>query len=269
MKTWICKTCGAHYADSVAAPSNCKICDDDRQYVPQSGQAWLAYEATVESHSNVIFSEEPDLIGIGTLPSIAIGQRALLVQTPQANILWDCVPIIDDATVALINGLGGIAAIALSHPHFYTGIVEWSRAFDDVPVYIHANDREWVTRSCDAIQFWEGERLELLDGVTVVNCGGHFPGSSVLHWATGAEGRGVLLTGDTIYPQSHRRNVTFMYSYPNTIPLPAHAVEQVVARLDGLAYDRIYAGWRGTMIDKGAMQVVRDSAEKYITIISG
>ena len=28
-----------------------------------------------------------------------------------------------------MNELGGIAAIAISHPHYYTSMVEWSRAF--------------------------------------------------------------------------------------------------------------------------------------------
>ena len=38
----------------------------------------------------------------------------------------------------------GLRAIAISHPHYYTTIVDWSRAFGGVPVYVHADDREWV-----------------------------------------------------------------------------------------------------------------------------
>jgi len=35
------------------------------------------------------------------------------------NILWDCVSLIDSDTVARIQALGGISAIAISHPHYY------------------------------------------------------------------------------------------------------------------------------------------------------
>jgi hypothetical protein len=52
----------------------------------------------------------------------------------------DCISLIDDATITLINGVGGLHAIAISHPHFYTTLVDWSRAFGDVPVHLHANE---------------------------------------------------------------------------------------------------------------------------------
>lgn len=60
------------------------------------------------------------LVGIGTEPSFAIGQRALLVRTPQGNVLWDSITLIDDATVDAVRKLGGIRAIAISHPHYYS-----------------------------------------------------------------------------------------------------------------------------------------------------
>ena len=57
------------------------------------------------------------------MPAFGIGQRALLVRTREGNILWDCVSLIDSDTVALIKALGGIYAIAISHPHYYTSMV--------------------------------------------------------------------------------------------------------------------------------------------------
>ena len=53
--------------------------------------------------------------------------------------------------------MGGIKAIAISHPHYYSSMVEWSRAFGGVPIYLHAADRQWVMRPDHAIVFWEGE----------------------------------------------------------------------------------------------------------------
>src|SRR5678816_2799222 len=107
-----------------------------------------------------------------------------------------CLTLLDDATVALLGSLGGLRGIAISHPHYYSAMVEWSRAFGDAPIHLHADDREWVMRPDKAIQFWEGEEMELAPGLTLLRGGGHFPGGTLLHWRDGAEGRGALLSGD-------------------------------------------------------------------------
>ena len=137
---------------------------------------------------NAYRQHEPGIIGIGTQPSFAIGQRALLICTPNGNILWDCISMLDAATVTLINGLGGLKAIAISHPHFYTTLVEWSRAFGGIPVHLHADDQHWIMRPDPCIELWQGETLNLLPDVTLIRGGGHFPGGAMLHWAKGAAG---------------------------------------------------------------------------------
>ena len=75
-----------------------------------------------------------------------------------------------------------MAAIAISHPHYYSSMVEWSHAFDGAPIYVHAADRPWVMRPDPHIVFWEQETLPLLGGLTLIRCGGHFAGGQVLHW---------------------------------------------------------------------------------------
>ena len=97
------------------------------------------------------FRREAELIGIGTAPLFGIGQRALLVRTPHGNVLWDCIGLIDDAMVEIVNGLGGLKAIAISHPHYYTAMTEWSAAFGDIPVYLHAADQRWIMRSAPCL----------------------------------------------------------------------------------------------------------------------
>ena len=141
--------------------------------------------ALAAAHFNSYREYEPGLIGFGTQPTFAIGQRALLLRTAGGNVLWDCISLVDAATVTLISALGGIQAIAISHPHFYTSMVEWSRAFGGVPIHLHAADRAWIMRPDPAIRLWEGETLALRSGVTLIRCGGHFPGGTVLHWAQG------------------------------------------------------------------------------------
>lgn len=262
----ICLTCGTQFAESPQPPTHCPICADERQYIGHNGQQWTTLADVRRDHRNVLATTEPGLTSIITQPKLAIGQRAFLVQTPAGNVLWDCLTLLDDETVAAVRALGGIAAIALSHPHYYSCMVEWSRAFD-APVYLHAADREWVMRLDPAIIFWEEPTRVLLPGLTLVHCGGHFAGGAVLHWAGGADGRGVLLTGDIIQVVADRRYVTFMYSYPNQIPLNAAAVRGIVAATAPFAYDRIHNAFAGGTVATDAKGAVARSAARYIAAI--
>ena len=90
----------------------------------------------------------------------------------------------------------------------------------------------------------------------------------MLHWAAGAEGRGVVLAGDIIQVVSDRRYVSFMYSYPNLIPLPAGAVRRVVAAVEPFAYDRLYGAWWERVVDRGAKAAVAASAARYVAAIA-
>ena len=143
-------------------------------------------------------------------------------------MLFDCISLIDDAAVRVVAALGGLSAIAISHPHYYSSMVEWSRAFGGVPIWLHADDRQWVMRPDPAIRFWEGEEQRLGPGLTLLRLGGHFAGAQVLHWAGGADGRGAVLAGDVLQVVMDRRFVSFMYSYPNYTPLPAATVQRIV-----------------------------------------
>src|SRR4029077_18427177 len=178
----ICTACGTQYPESPRPPEQCVICEEERQYVPPRGQTWTTLDALSKSHMNGFHEYDTGIIGIGSQPSFAIGQRALLVRTERGNVLWDCIATLDMATINMIKGLGGLKAIAISHPHFYTTMVEWARAFD-CPIHLNAADSDWIMRKDDAIKLWTGDTLRLWDGVTLVRCGGHFPGGTVMHWA--------------------------------------------------------------------------------------
>ena len=158
--------------------------------------------------------------GIGTESEFAIGQRALLLQSDGGNLFWDCITLRDGQTAAELNARGGIRAIAISHPHYYTTMVDWAERFD-AQIFLHTADREWVMRKSPRIRFWEGTTLSLWDGLTLITCGGHFEGGAVSHWPAGANGKGALLTDDIIQVVQDRRYVSFMRSYPNLIPLGA------------------------------------------------
>ena len=268
MTNYICATCGVQHADTDAPPEHCPICEDDRQYIGWKGQRWTSIPEMQKEYHNRIEEVDASLIGIGSVPSFAIGQRALLVRTPNGNVLWDCISLLDEATVQAIRELGGITAIAVSHPHTVGSLVDWSHAFDNAPIYWHADNREWVMRPDPAFVFWEGETHSLVDGLTLVRCGGHFPGSTVLHWPQGAEGRGTLLTGDTMQVARDRRYVSFMYSYPNIIPLNQRTVEGIVNAVEPYEFDRLYGGWWDFIVERDAKAAVKRSAERYIRAIS-
>ncbi len=268
MTNHICVRCGVQYAATVRPPARCAICEDEREAVYWEGQRWTTLASLRHDHQNVIQPLERGLIGIRTEPRFAIGQQALLIQTPEGNVLWDCISLIDDATITAVRDAGELIAIASSHPHFYGALVEWGRAFGGIPIYLHAADRAWVTRPDPTIVFWEGATYPLASGLTLIHCGGHFAGSTVLHWPSGAEGRGALCTGDTIHVAEDHRYATFMYSYVNYIPLSGVAVRRITERLLPFNYDRIYGCFAGWVVTSDAQAAVARSATRYLSAIS-
>ncbi|MGH3322251.1 MAG: hypothetical protein ACRDN9_19190 [Streptosporangiaceae bacterium] len=269
MTAWICATCGVQHADTVDPPVECAICTDERQWVPTGGQRWTSLAQLAEAgHHTVVRDLEPGLFGIGVEPQVGIGQRALLVRTGGGNLLWDLPGFLDDAAVERVRELGGLAAVAASHPHFYGVQVEWSKAFGGARILVPEADREWVRRSDPAVTYWS-DRREVLPGVTLVQCGGHFDGSAVVHWEKGAEGRGALLVGDTITVVPDLRHVSFMRSYPNLIPLPEGEVDRILTAVGPYSFDRVYGGWWGRVIDRDGESAVRRSADRYITWLRG
>jgi hypothetical protein len=269
MPAFICNTCGSQFTPTDQPPAECPICLDERQFVLPSGQAWTTLDALARRHFNCFRQHEPGLIGIGMEPKFSIGQRALLLRTPAGNVLWDCIPLIDAATTEIIKGLGGLIAIAISHPHYYDTMVEWSHAFGGVPIHLHAADRQWVMRPDPVIKFWDGDTAPLAPGVTLIRCGGHFAGGTVLHWAAGGQGRGALLTGDIVQLIPDRNYVSFMRSYPNIMPLSAPAVERIGTMLEPFAFDTLYGAFFDRVVPRGGKAAVRRSVARYVAAITG
>jgi glyoxylase-like metal-dependent hydrolase (beta-lactamase superfamily II) len=267
MPEFLCVTCGTQFPESAQAPAQCPICEDERQFVGYGGQQWTTLDQLRRNHRNEFAAQEPGLTSIETKPEFAVGERAFLLEAAGGNILWDCLSLIDDSTIAWIKQRGGLTAIAISHPHYYTTMVEWSRAFGGVPIYLHADDRQWVMRPDPAIQFWQGERLAPVEGVALVRGGGHFAGGTMLHWPAGADSRGALLSGDIIQVTPDRRFVSFMYSYVNYVPLSAAIVRRVAQTVAPLAFDRIYGAFAHRTVIGDAKQVIARSVERYCNAI--
>jgi hypothetical protein len=268
MPIQICCACGTSYPDAPEPPYRCLICEDERQFVPGTGQLWTTPEKLAGGHVNAWRQLETDLFEIHTHPGFGIGQRALLLRTSAGNILWDCIALIDDATEALIRGLGGLHTIAISHPHYYTRMQDWARIFD-CPIHLHAADADWIMRPDPRIRHWDGETLEIAQGVTLLRLGGHFPGGTVLHWAEGAEGRGAILSGDILQVAADLRRVSFLWSYPNMMPLSAATVRRIADTLTPWKFERIYGAFPGRQVTAGGARAIERSAARYIELLEG
>lgn len=257
----LCKACGTSYDNGHSTIERCKICDDERQYIPVSGQAWIDFDALIASHTNKWQQHTPQLFSLKTVPSFAINQRAFLIRTPVGNILWDCVANLDRATRTLIQALGGLSAIAISHPHYYTTMQDWAAAFD-APVWLHADDRAWIMRESPWIRLWEGEEHALMPGITLLRLGGHFTGGTVLYLD---EEEGTILTGDILQITPGADAVSFMWSYPNMLPLSSETVTGILRRLEGVKFARLFGAFEGRNIVGNAHEIVQRSGAKYLS----
>jgi glyoxylase-like metal-dependent hydrolase (beta-lactamase superfamily II) len=154
--------------------------------------------------------------------------------------LWDCITYLDEETVQHLQALGGIRAIVISHPHYFSTSAQWAEVFN-CDLFISAEDEQWLGNRGDnnRLKLWKGDKLHIPcaqdishgSDLIVIKTGGHFPGSSVLWWKSMKK----LLIADTIlivpsglYHTDRlpgTSSFTFMWSYPNYVgcPLsPAH-----------------------------------------------
>lgn len=267
MPIWTCEQCGAQFPESAAPPASCPVCEDERQFVNWKGQTWLTREELARQH-RVVWRDDLGIPGLGTEPGFAIGQRALLVRERDGCVMWDCLPLATAEAIDHVRSLGGLKAIAVSHPHYYGAVADWSETFGGVPIYLHGDDRGFVTRPHPAIVPWTGDSHRISDDVLLVRTGGHFAGGTIMHWRRGADGRGALLTGDIAMVAMDRRSLSFMYSYPNYIPLNAAAVRRIARAIEPLAFDRIYGAWWGRNIGEGATPAFAASVRRYLAAIS-
>ncbi|TWP36847.1 MBL fold metallo-hydrolase [Leekyejoonella antrihumi] len=262
----ICATCAVEYAEPV--PEVCPICADERQYVPLDGQHWTSLDELASNGEELTVHDlEPGMLGIRSRPSVGIGQQCIVVTTSQGSLVWDPTGYVDDATAQRVRDLGPVLAIAASHPHMFGVQVEWSRRLGNAPVLVAEADHGWLGRDDEAIQTWSGTR-EIAGGLILHQVGGHFAGSACVLWKDGADGDGVLLTGDTIFPNPDHRSVGFLRSYPNKIPLSGAVVQRIAGRLEALSFDRIYGNFNN-VIDHDGRQVVRASADRHTAWVRG
>ncbi|PWN39128.1 hypothetical protein IE81DRAFT_49071 [Ceraceosorus guamensis] len=276
----LCATCSTQTSqvdkvdlDSQDAPFKCPICLDPRQYIGIKGQKWTTLERLIERGElrNDFEQVMPDqLWTFKTRPSFGIGQRAFLMKDEKSEglIMWDCVAYIDDATLKEIDAISqgkGLAHMIISHPHYYSTTATWLAAFPKMKLWLAGVDfREWYQRqdTIKSVTAGKQPRVELVDeeqtyvapslsSAKILLLGGHFPGSLVLLW------KDCLFIADTIQvvpsglyksDQPQRPNVasvTFLWSYPNQIPLSATEIQRVCRPLEKVQFDKAFGAFEG------------------------
>ena len=258
----ICTACGTQYQQTLSSKATCPICLDDRQAVPEKGQSWTNLQELSDNHSVIIKKLHDNLYELKMAPAFAIGQRALLVITATGNVLWDCIALINEPTIEFIKSKGGLKAIAFSHPHYYTTMNEWAAIFN-CPIYIHQKDEQWIFNKGDHISLWSEAEKELWDGIRLINIGGHFPGSSIVHVPFLSKD-GTILCGDTFYISPSKKHAAVMYSYPNRIPLPTQEVQRIKKQMLNIPFDTMHGFYDYQNIYDNAKQLIESSLEKYI-----
>jgi hypothetical protein len=258
----ICTACGTQFPLNADTPALCPICSDDRQYVPEGGQSWTSVEELSKNHRVVTRKINDGLYELKMSPAFAIGQRALLVTAPGGNILWDCISLLDEPAAEFIRAKGGLRAIAFSHPHFYSNMNEWAQVFD-CPIYIHQNDEQFIVNKGERVNLWTGAEKEFWDGIRMINIGGHFPGSSILH-VPFLSPEGAVLCGDTFVISPSKQHVAAMHSYPNKIPLPLGEIRRIKEQMRPLQFDTIHAWIDSQSIYPDAKRILDNSLEKYV-----
>jgi len=258
----ICSTCGTYYQAN-SAPAVCTICSDERQYIPETGQSWTIPSALHRKHSIKLNKLHERLYEIEINPIFAIGQRALLVLSEKGNVLWDCIPQLDELTIQFIKARGGLKAIAFSHPHYYSNMNDWAAIFD-CPVYIHNNDAAHIMVKGPHIRLWQGNELDLWDGMKLLLIGGHFEGSSILHVPFLSKD-GAILCGDTLFLSPSKKHFSVLRSYPNRIPLSQQEMQRVRERFNSISFDSFYGYIKTQNLQENVKPVFEESMKKYFS----
>lgn len=173
-----------------------------------------------------------------------------------------------------IASRGGLRAIVISHPHYYTTHQDWARTFD-CPVWVSEEDaEEWVSRrdgdDGDGDDDGQGRRRRRLiprgrveedvlgagnEVVKAIKVGGHFPGSLVLLWEKKLFVADSLVTTPSALYHVNRRPGTnsyvFMWSIPNMIPLPPSEIYKIWQALRKHEFESTHGAFVGTDVRDG------------------
>ena len=260
MERFVCVTCGTQFPDADDAAAERARSATTRASTSRSRASSGRRSPSCAPTTATRSGDEGALTGIGTEPHVRDRPARAARPARRANLLWDCVTLLDDATAAAVERRGGLAAIAISHPHYYSAMVEWAHRFD-CPV-LPARGRPRVghaARPRDRVLGGRDARPRRRADADPLRR----PLRRRHRAAPARRGRAaVAATSSRSSPTA--RWVCFMYSYPNLIPLPEAAVQAMARRARAVrvrARSTAPGGARSSRRDGAG--IVRRSAERY------
>ncbi|SAM65050.1 uncharacterized protein UBRO_20111 [Ustilago bromivora] len=266
------------------------VSTDDRRYPCPTGQAYTSQRQLLPKTTFQFVPEESDdrILRLKFYPPVAIGQTAILLLTRYGAVIWDCCGFVSVELVEQVCKLsptGKVAAIFISHPHFFGTSLTWAKMLN-CNVFISRLDRQWYQRGLDSthphpglaarkqyiIEIQEDRSIPpQIPSVTLIRCGSHFPGSKALHWDRDAESQlcpdakgAAVFCADTFMVMPDCKRFTFAYSFPNNIPLPPHDVEKIWMQMRPFQWSATFGGWSSRQILSDSRSTLLRSARYYI-----
>ncbi|TXT07490.1 hypothetical protein VHUM_03210 [Vanrija humicola] len=275
----VCATCATQYPAPRRDCTHAKLSGSTDHPQARGATTSSATSRTRASRSSRPSRSSPSLRRVSISPACVKLTPAFLLETFEGSFIWDCSAVLTPPLIAHLTHLRRpLKAMAISHPHFFSTSLTWARALG-VPLYINALDKEWYQRresaGADEVVFWSGTQ-RLSSTLTLIECGGHFPGSCVLHWDRAAEpltsdadarapDTGLLLVADTVMVQPTQKGITFMWSIPNAIPLHPTDVLHIQNVLREYDYDSVSSTWPDRWVRAGAARIFDESVETYLS----
>ena len=236
LSPYACSNCG-HWQMYFALPPHCPICSDVRNDLPDDGWDFRSLDevrAALRCHRREVI---PGVWEFWTTPRFGLDSHGWLLLEPEGNVSFEAAPCYDDESLAAIEGLGGIAVIAASHPHGYGALWQLQQHFDP-PLLIQKEDLQW-TKAFRVTRPWD-ERHEIRPGLVLHHTGGHYEGHAVLHDAR----RGAVFVGDALkldFDEAGRvRALSTHKAFHKQIPLSPNEARRYRSVFERLEFDTVF-----------------------------
>ena len=190
LEPYACTNCG-HWQRYFSTPPFCPICADVRNDLPENGWSFVTpgdLSARLTHHWREAI---PGVWEFWSEPRFGLDSHGWLLIHPDGNVAFEAAPHYDDAQLAQIDRLGGIAVLAASHPHGYGALYQLQDRFSP-ELLIQKDDLQWTKAM--RVTWPYDETFVIHPGLTLHHTGGHYDGHAILHDA----GRRAVFAGDAL-----------------------------------------------------------------------
>ena len=269
MPCYLCETCGTQYAETATPPAHCPVCEDERQYVGWQGQRWTTHDELARRLHACASATTTACSAIASTRSFAIPQRALLLPTDAGNILWECISLVTPEAVHALKA----ARRRRSHRHLAPALLRVDgrverRARRRADPAARGRSRMGAAAVAGRSSSGMATCCALSDTRHADPLRRPLPRQHRAALERRPAPGGALFPGDALQVAGDRRHVSFMYSYPNYIPMKPGDVRAMRERLAPYAFDDVYGYTWGRNIIGKARAAVDRSFDRYLTAVA-